>query len=1079
MKPSTLALMLGLIGVSFPARAQIGTATAAADAPAESVPVASPGPAASSTPRVRGRSAPKSGPATVKTVKDADGWRLMVDGEPFMVLGMNWDYFPVGTNYSYNFWDQPDAFIKKALDYEMGLMREMGGNSVRVYVGIPKKWITYMYEEHGIWTILNHPMGRYGHNIDGSYVVPTNYADARTREVLTEEISTLVEDYKDTPGLLMWLLGNENNYGLYWASAEIEDLPQMNQADARAVFLYSLFGEIIDEIHARDDRHPVAIANGDLGFINLIAEHCPNLDIMGSNVYRGISSRDLFDEVSEKLDIPFVYTEFGSDAYNARELREDHLAQAEYVRALWQEIYEHSHAKGRAENAIGGMTFQWTDGWWKYRQTENLDVHDETASWSNQAYPFDWAEGLNNMNEEWFGIAAKGLPDPDGFYRIFPRAAYYILQEGYKQDPYAASTTLESIRRHWGNLRADRFDSTYQLSSLPERVKGLEMVRTLSLTSQLETFTTGGEHLDEPERAEERFDSLQSFYIGMGLQPTSRVKGEISLNILGNVAANPINEIYFEDRALPVTVLGPEGEEVVFGDAERIKVYQATFEWDDDWFNLEGFYRSGHFHWAYEGDFFGIYPEANYQPAIDMFNADAPSGFVFTGKKALSGLKVAAGPEIYWGANPSVIAKYYREMGRWEFSLMHQEDIAQRPNAPTSSVIPLPRTRKTSIYLSRAFGEFKFEVGGIMAGTDRLDRIFTIADPVDGPGYLGSGYDILDDRIDWIDTLGARAKITYIHKGIHLYVQGGYRGLVADGGYDQTITFSNFTLRETGKGNNYNVIGGGAFAFGDFKIAPNFMFMKPLVGPNPLIEDLFDRSTGSFFGGVRPRSLLTDPFWVRENRETIGFELVLEYDPTPATWQWAWDAVRREDASFAAFLNFVYRILPTSQDAGVGVSSPEEGGFLFAFPGAPPARDLWEVKGRAIMNPSKEVHIVVNGYGGIVQTTGDDERLVTRGGGDVRLIYKHLNLEGFVKVNDWGPYDFQRDFNLTFPLQVRGDISYALNTPEWFVRAFTRFGAAFTFRTLDQFSPRYLPDPLDPDRLGNEWELRTYVHITL
>ena len=26
----------------------------------------------------------------------------------------------------------------------------------------------------------------------------------------------MAEDYKNTPGLLMYLLGNENNYGLFW-----------------------------------------------------------------------------------------------------------------------------------------------------------------------------------------------------------------------------------------------------------------------------------------------------------------------------------------------------------------------------------------------------------------------------------------------------------------------------------------------------------------------------------------------------------------------------------------------------------------------------------------------------------------------------------------------------------------------------------------------------------------------------------------------------------------------------------------------------------------------------------------------
>ena len=62
----------------------------------------------------------------------------------------------------------------------------------------------------------------------------------------------------------------------------------------------------------------MAIANGDLGYINLIAEECENLDILGTNVYRGISARDLYEEVEAKLDIPVMYTEFGADAWDAK-----------------------------------------------------------------------------------------------------------------------------------------------------------------------------------------------------------------------------------------------------------------------------------------------------------------------------------------------------------------------------------------------------------------------------------------------------------------------------------------------------------------------------------------------------------------------------------------------------------------------------------------------------------------------------------------------------------------------------------------------------------------------------------------
>ena len=62
----------------------------------------------------------------------------------------------------------------------------------------------------------------------------------------------------------------------------------------------------------------MAIANGDLQYIDIIAEECQGLDVFGTNVYRGISARDLFQVVDDKLGIPVMFTEFGADAFNAR-----------------------------------------------------------------------------------------------------------------------------------------------------------------------------------------------------------------------------------------------------------------------------------------------------------------------------------------------------------------------------------------------------------------------------------------------------------------------------------------------------------------------------------------------------------------------------------------------------------------------------------------------------------------------------------------------------------------------------------------------------------------------------------------
>ncbi|MBT8478231.1 MAG: glycosidase, partial [Gemmatimonadetes bacterium] len=388
----------------------------------------------------------------IRLVEDETGWTLQVDGRDFMVLGMNWDYFPIGENYNYTFWSQSDDFIMSALDREMSLLKSMGVNAIRQYVGVPPRWVQYIYERYGIWTILNHAVGRYGVNVDGTWIASTDYSDQRTREVITAEVVAMVQEHRDTPGLLMWLLGNENNYGLTWSSAETEDLPVGERDAARARYLYSLFGDVVQAIKQIDTSRPVAMANGDLQYIDLIAEETRGLDVFGTNVYRGISFGDMFEEVEEKLGIPIMLTEFGADAWNAKEMREDQFTQARYLIAQWQELYANSAGKGLVGNSLGGLTFQWSDGWWKFRQDEFLDVHDTNASWANDAYPEDFVPGGNNMNEEWWGVCAKGPTDARGLFNLYPRAAFYALQEAYTLDPYGPGVDLETIAAHFASI---------------------------------------------------------------------------------------------------------------------------------------------------------------------------------------------------------------------------------------------------------------------------------------------------------------------------------------------------------------------------------------------------------------------------------------------------------------------------------------------------------------------------------------------------------------------------------------------------------------------------------------------------
>ena len=390
--------------------------------------------------------------------KSEQGMKLLVDGKDFMINGMNWDYVPIGKNYEYSLWKQSDELIKAALDAEMSLLKNMGVNTIRVYTGMQPKWITYVYETYGIYTMLNHTFGRYGLTINGVWTPVTVYKDPKTKILLLSEVTAMAKEYKDTPGLLLFLLGNENNYGLFWSGAETEDFPE---GDEKKKFIgerlgrpmYKLMNDAAIKMKSINNNLPIAICNGDLLFVEIIAEECTDVDIYGTNMYRGKSFTDAFERVKKELDMPILFTEFGADAFNVISNKEDQEMQAFYMVENWKEIYQNAAGVGKSGNAIGGFTFQFSDGWWKYGQTKNLDVHDNNASWSNNGYYLDSEASNNNMNEEWFGVCAKGPTNSKGLYTLYPRAAYFALQEVHQLNPFAKKMNSTIISEHFNKIR--------------------------------------------------------------------------------------------------------------------------------------------------------------------------------------------------------------------------------------------------------------------------------------------------------------------------------------------------------------------------------------------------------------------------------------------------------------------------------------------------------------------------------------------------------------------------------------------------------------------------------------------------
>jgi hypothetical protein len=617
-----------------------------------------------------------------------------------------------------------------------------------------------------------------------------------------------------------------------------------------------------------------------------------------------------------------------------------------------------------------------------------------------------------------------------------------------------------------------------------------EKIGISRLAANLSTFYTGGSLITTPDNPDPTstsypnqlgFDQMQSYFIGVGGKPAPNVRFNVEFNIVGDVADNPINEIFYENRARPIRVDGPDGE-IVIQDNNNLSVYQADLEWLTEYFDLRAFYRTGHYHWGYEGDIFGLYPEANYGPNLDIYGGII-AGIEVDAKGDLEGLKAALGPQLWWGANPTMLFKYSKKLGDWNVTGIYNRDVETDiefdengrrvldQNQVRSGVIPPWAMERATLAFEREIGKFGLTLGGIWAGRPLNGSTFQ---DIDDDGT------VVVDKVQSSDNWGGKAKIMYSGGKFNWYAQSAIMGLVANGGADPTLTFTGWKLKDTGSGNQTNFLTGFTFNVGDWQIAPNFLWQKPIVDAMP--------NNGDAPG--RLRNFIDDPFAVRWNRETTAGEILFTYDPTPGTYMYEWNNNRAEDAKFAMSAGFVYRHLPTTMDAHIGFLDTRE---FFAFGNSVPAEDLWEFHARTVSKVSADLNLVGNFFYGNGQAQGDSERLVTnRFGANINALYKNFILKGDVKVNDWGPFDYHRDFNLTFPLQLMADLSMTLGKPQWYVLPSTQIGIRGIWRSLNEFSPRFSPNatPIgsfnaDPTLSatgfpnGSEWEIMTYININI
>ncbi len=371
---------------------------------------------------------------TIKKLEEG-GYILRVDGKPFLIKGVIYSPTPICEGYDYDLFSDS----KKPWMVDGKLMKEAGINVVRIYscagsdLEKVKEFIKDMYENFGIYTIIGDWLGLWDRPCP-------NYADKAFQEHTKERVLKIVNYLKDVDGLLMWILGNENNYTFsgkiaFWTSPEIEKIPQLyERVLKRAEIYYSFVNELAKEIKKIDPNHPVALGNGEVSMLDVASKVCKDIDVVAVISYRGKRFGNLFENIRYTFDRPILVSEFGCDSYDAYQDKEAQDIQSEYLKLQWECIIENTVFSGNSQgNCIGGTVFEWSDEWWKHNEgyTPDWCVHNKEAGWSNGSYYFDIkAKNNMNMNEEWFGIVSiLEEKDEKGINRRIPKKAYYTLKE--------------------------------------------------------------------------------------------------------------------------------------------------------------------------------------------------------------------------------------------------------------------------------------------------------------------------------------------------------------------------------------------------------------------------------------------------------------------------------------------------------------------------------------------------------------------------------------------------------------------------------------------------------------------------
>jgi beta-glucuronidase len=372
-----------------------------------------------------------TGSGHIKLLQYEDkSWQLLVDNMPYIIKGIAYEPSKIGqtpdqgtledwmqqdnnrnsrVDAPYDAWvDKNRNNIQDADEKEVGdfhLLWDMGCNTIRVYHHASNMpLLRDLYENYGIMSLMGDFIGTYAIGSGASWYKGTDYSDPLQQQNMLDSIKEMVDKYKDEEYVLMWVLGNENNYGV------------ANNAKKDPVSYYKFVNKAAEFIKSIDPhKRPVVVCNGEVKFLDIFAKECPSVDVFGLNSYRGgYGFGHLWRIVKNEANKPVIITEYGCPAYNMYADREQSEAeQAEFLKNCWIDIISNSDGYGHG-NSLGGVLFEWVDEWWKAYEP---GLHDTKPLWAG-SFPDGW------MHEEWLGITSQGSGKNSPYQRIL-RKAYY------------------------------------------------------------------------------------------------------------------------------------------------------------------------------------------------------------------------------------------------------------------------------------------------------------------------------------------------------------------------------------------------------------------------------------------------------------------------------------------------------------------------------------------------------------------------------------------------------------------------------------------------------------------------------